>query len=91
MDQGGSCRSRQNQNRDNPGASISFNHQFYSAPYASVLQFVADAKAHYKRLAGGVEFIDVIPKNSSGKLLRWFLRDKVKELKRTPQPPIKPK
>jgi 4-coumarate--CoA ligase len=33
----------------------------------------------YKHLAGGIEFIDAIPKNPSGKLLRRLLRDKVKE------------
>lgn len=36
---------------------------------------------HYKKLAGGVEFVDVIPKNPSGKLLRRLLRDKAKELR----------
>lgn len=38
-------------------------------------------KVHYKRLAGGVEFVDVIPKNPSGKLLRRVLRDRAKEMK----------
>jgi 4-coumarate--CoA ligase len=33
----------------------------------------------YKHLAGGIEFIDAIPKNPSGKLLRRLLRDKAKE------------
>ncbi|KAH8099401.1 amp dependent CoA ligase [Cristinia sonorae] len=50
---------------------------------AELIKFVADSKVHYKRLAGGVEFIDVIPKNPSGKLLRRFLRDKAKELKQS--------
>jgi 4-coumarate--CoA ligase len=45
----------------------------------SVRQCVADAKAPYKHLVGGVEFIDVIPKNPSGKLLRRLLRDRAKE------------
>lgn len=36
---------------------------------------------HYKKLAGGVEFVDIIPKNPSGKLLRRVLRDKAKELR----------
>ena len=35
----------------------------------------------YKRLAGGVEFIDVIPKNPSGKLLRRVLRDQAKAMR----------
>jgi acyl-coenzyme A synthetase/AMP-(fatty) acid ligase len=30
-------------------------------------------------LAGGVEFIDVIPKNPSGKMLRRLLRDRARE------------
>ena len=42
-------------------------------------QYVSDAKAPYKHLIGGIEFIDVIPKNPSGKLLRRLLRDKAKE------------
>jgi acyl-coenzyme A synthetase/AMP-(fatty) acid ligase len=33
-------------------------------------------------LAGGIEFIDVIPKNPSGKLLRRLLRDKAKEARK---------
>ncbi|KAF9811107.1 hypothetical protein IEO21_06656 [Rhodonia placenta] len=47
---------------------------------AALIKHVADAKAHYKQLSGGVEFIDVIPKNPSGKLLRRFLRDRAKEM-----------
>ena len=33
-------------------------------------------------LTAGVEFIDVIPKSPSGKLLRRMLRDKEKEQRR---------
>ena len=36
-------------------------------------------KARHKWLAGGVEFIDVIPKSASGKILRRMLRDKERE------------
>ncbi|KAI0003767.1 phenylacetyl-CoA ligase [Russula compacta] len=43
---------------------------------ASISKHVADHKVPYKRLAGGVEFVDAIPKNPSGKLLRRVLRDK---------------
>ena len=39
-----------------------------------------DNKVKYKHLQGGVEFIEAIPKNPSGKLLRRFLRDKAKEI-----------
>lgn len=46
---------------------------------------MADNKVVYKHLAGGVEFIDVIPKNPSGKLLRRVLRDRAQEMKATPK------
>ena len=39
---------------------------------------------NYKHLVG-VEFIDAIPKNPSGKLLRRFLRDRAKELRASGQ------
>ncbi|KAF4605021.1 hypothetical protein EYR40_003804 [Pleurotus pulmonarius] len=45
---------------------------------AEIIKYVADNKVKYKWLAGGVEFIDVIPKNPSGKLLRRILRDKAR-------------
>ncbi|KAF8524800.1 phenylacetyl-CoA ligase [Hysterangium stoloniferum] len=45
-----------------------------------LVKFVADAKVQYKWLAGGVEFIDQIPKNPSGKILRRLLRDRAKEI-----------
>jgi 4-coumarate--CoA ligase len=47
----------------------------------SSVQHVADAKVEYKRLAGGVEFVDAIPKNPSGKLLRRVLRDQAVAMK----------
>ncbi|THH06349.1 hypothetical protein EW145_g4156 [Phellinidium pouzarii] len=46
----------------------------------SIIKHVSDTKVHYKWLKGGVEFIDTIPKNPSGKLLRRHLRDKAKEI-----------
>ncbi|KZT67099.1 acetyl-CoA synthetase-like protein [Daedalea quercina L-15889] len=46
----------------------------------SIMKHVSDAKVNYKQLAGGVEFIDSIPKNPSGKLLRRFLRDRAREM-----------
>ncbi len=42
---------------------------------AEIMKHVQDHKAHYKWLKGGVEFIDVIPKSPSGKILRRLLRD----------------
>ncbi|KPM42945.1 hypothetical protein AK830_g3623 [Neonectria ditissima] len=39
---------------------------------------VEEHKARHKWLAGGIEFIEVIPKSPSGKILRRMLRDKEK-------------
>ena len=39
-----------------------------------IVKFVADNTAPYKHLVGGVEFIDVIPKSNSGKILRKELK-----------------
>ncbi|KAF8133973.1 hypothetical protein EV363DRAFT_1430490 [Boletus edulis] len=50
----------------------------------SIIKHVADNKVGYKRLAGGVEFVDVIPKNPSGKLLRRVLRDRARSLRLRP-------
>jgi len=47
-----------------------------------IQKFVEQHKSRHKWLAGGVEFIDVIPKSPSGKILRRFLRDKEKEERR---------
>ncbi|RUS82285.1 hypothetical protein EGW08_009963 [Elysia chlorotica] len=41
-----------------------------------VLQFVEGKVAPTKKLRGGVEFVDEIPKTPSGKILRRLLRDK---------------
>lgn len=38
--------------------------------------FVNDEVAEYKRLAGGIEFIEAIPKSASGKILRKDLAAK---------------
>jgi ribosome assembly protein SQT1 len=43
---------------------------------ASELQkYVEEHKARYKWLKGGIEFIEVVPKGPSGKILRRLLRD----------------
>ena len=41
-----------------------------------IRKYVETKKSKHKWLEGGVEFIDVIPKSPSGKLLRRLLRDK---------------
>jgi ribosome assembly protein SQT1 len=40
-----------------------------------IAKYVQKEKARHKWLAGGIEFIDVIPKSASGKILRRLLRD----------------
>ena len=41
-----------------------------------VKDFVAKQVADYKRLDGGVEFIESIPKNATGKIMRRILKEK---------------
>ncbi|KAJ4352049.1 uncharacterized protein N0V89_007395 [Didymosphaeria variabile] len=48
----------------------------------SIQKHVEQHKAKYKWITGGVEFIDVIPKSPSGKILRRMLRDKEKGKRR---------
>ncbi|KAJ8109614.1 hypothetical protein ONZ43_g6084 [Nemania bipapillata] len=47
-----------------------------------IRRYVEAHKARYKWLKGGVEFIDVVPKSPSGKILRRLLKDKEKEKRR---------
>jgi|SRR5579862_848168 len=44
-----------------------------------IQKHVEEHKSRHKWLSGGVEFIDVIPKSPSGKILRRLLRDKERE------------
>jgi acyl-CoA synthetase (AMP-forming)/AMP-acid ligase II len=44
-----------------------------------VVEFAGAALAKYKRLEGGVRFVDAIPKNASGKILKRLLRDEAKK------------
>ncbi|XP_075222442.1 luciferin 4-monooxygenase-like [Lycorma delicatula] len=52
-----------------PGSNISEN---------DIVKFVASKVSAQKRLRGGVKFVDTIPKNPSGKILRRILRDSLK-------------
>lgn len=58
-----------------------------SPPYAnkpeeevvrSILKHVEEHKAPYKWIKGGIDFLDVVPKSPSGKILRRLLRDQEK-------------
>ena len=44
-----------------------------------VIAFVAKKVAPHKKLRGGVEFVESIPKNPSGKILRRQLREQEKK------------
>ena len=45
----------------------------------SISDYIASKLAYYKQLTGGVVFVDDIPKNPSGKILRRLLRERAKE------------
>jgi hypothetical protein len=47
-----------------------------------IQKYVEYHKARYKWINGGVEFIDVIPRSPSGKILRSILEDREKEGRR---------
>ncbi|XP_031635467.1 4-coumarate--CoA ligase 1-like [Contarinia nasturtii] len=46
-----------------------------------VINYVAERLSNPKRLHGGVMFVDAIPKNPSGKILRRVLRENIKNYK----------
>ncbi|GAO14840.1 uncharacterized protein UV8b_04079 [Ustilaginoidea virens] len=48
----------------------------------AISNHVQDHKAKHKWLRGGVEFIDVVPKSPSGKILRRLLKEREKERRR---------
>lgn len=62
-------------------ARVKANPAEANAIKAALIKFVADAKVDYKRLTGGVEIVDSIPKNPSGKLLRRVLRDQARAMR----------
>lgn len=47
-----------------------------------IQRHVEKSKSRHKWLAGGVEFVDTIPKSASGKILRRMLRDQEREKRR---------
>ncbi|KZT04841.1 phenylacetyl-CoA ligase [Laetiporus sulphureus 93-53] len=62
-------------------ARVQADAAFATEVQASIFKHVADAKTHYKWLAGGIVFIEAIPKNPSGKILRRMLRERAKALR----------
>jgi acyl-coenzyme A synthetase/AMP-(fatty) acid ligase len=55
---------------------------------AAIQKHVQEHKAKHKWLAGGIEFIDAIPKSPSGKILRRLLRDKEKKARQANGPKL---
>ncbi|XP_059611754.1 uncharacterized protein LOC132258444 [Phlebotomus argentipes] len=53
----------------------------YEATAEDIAKFVSDRVSNPKRLRGGVHFVDEIPKNPSGKILRRVLRDRIASVK----------
>lgn len=49
---------------------------------AEILKYVSDTVSPPKRLHGGVIFVDEIPKNPSGKILRRKLREQLVQLEK---------
>jgi len=41
----------------------------------AIIDFVKENAAPFKHLTGGVEFLEIIPKSNSGKILRRELKD----------------
>ncbi|KAJ5112426.1 hypothetical protein N7532_000471 [Penicillium argentinense] len=52
---------------------------------SKIVKWLDSKVAHHKRLRGGVRFVDQIPKNPSGKILRRMLRLKFKEAAEAPK------
>lgn len=53
-----------------------------------IQKYVEEHKARHKWLKGGVQFVDVIPKSPSGKILRRLLRDQEREARRQKGPKL---
>jgi acyl-coenzyme A synthetase/AMP-(fatty) acid ligase len=52
---------------------------------ANIAKWLDSKVAHHKKLRGGVQFVDEIPKNPSGKILRRVLKLRFKELAKAPK------
>lgn len=47
-----------------------------------ILRYVEEHKARYKWLKGGIEFVDIVPKSPSGKILRRLLKDRERDARK---------
>ena len=45
-------------------------------------RYVEEHKARYKWLKGGIEFVDIVPKSPSGKILRRLLKDRERDARK---------
>ena len=61
-----------------PRAYIALQENSQGATEKDIASWLATKVAKHKRLAGGVKFVEAIPKNPSGKILRKILRDQAK-------------
>ncbi|KAJ5176114.1 uncharacterized protein N7482_001991 [Penicillium canariense] len=52
---------------------------------ANIVRWLDSKVAHHKRLRGGVQFVDQVPKNPSGKILRRILKQQFKDLAKGPR------
>mgnify|MGYP001552332195 CR=1 FL=1 len=48
-------------------------------PTSEICNFISNQVAHYKRLRGGIVYVENIPKSASGKILRRILRERIKK------------
>jgi acyl-coenzyme A synthetase/AMP-(fatty) acid ligase len=58
--------------------SVSSENQSDETTRNDILKHVEQLKSKHKRLRGGVEFVEVIPKSPSGKILRRVLKEQGK-------------
>lgn len=49
------------------------------ATAAAIVKWMDGKVAYYKKLRGGVRFVDEIPKSAAGKILRRVLKDQARE------------
>lgn len=52
-------------------------HHYRNVPEQSIVDYVADRVAPHKKLGAGVMFVETLPKNQTGKILRRELKAQV--------------